>query len=424
MLDPGGVHQWPLLGQLRRIARGEVTERDALVATRYQSLAHPRRLLYVALLIDATTDGPNPLQTAHSLLNRLHISEEEADAIAQLVSEQQLLRANSVRPDGLTSESVMRIATHLGNRERVTALYVLSVALGGLDDWERRLLDELYLGVMAGLGVSSAAGISGSFLDRKRADAIALLPPRSASAERITVAPVQYLLNEEPVDIARQVALIQPIPTRGRFRVDVQVDGAPGAWRVEIGGRDQVGLLALTTAVLERARLDVVDAVIATWGDGGALQAFRVTSDPELPTPDPASLQSALTEATSHDLVAPAVLDASIGFDDAASPWHTIAEVRATDRRGLLHALAVAFAAAGANVHAARVTTEDEMALDRFDLTDRLGRKLDERTKADIRRALVNGVVARSATRRLPWNTNRVGTIRKHSGSESETARP
>ena len=424
LLDPGGVHRWPLLDAMRRVNHGEIFERDALVSSSFASLERPQRLLLAALLVDATTDDPTPLITTRSLLNRLHLSDDDDDAIGQLIAEQQLLRAASVRPDGLTSESVMRIATHLGTRERVTALYVLSVVLGSLDDWERRLLDQLHQSVMAGLSVSNAAGISGSYLDRKRADAIALLPPRSAAAQRITVAPVQYLLNEEPADIARQVALIQPIPTKGRFRVEVQSDGTAGAWRIEIGGRDQVGLLALTTDVLERARLDVVDAVIATWGDGGALQAFRVTTDPDLPTPDPASLQSALTEATMHELVAPPVSDASISFDDAASPWHTIAEVRATDRRGLLHSLAVACAAGGANVHAARVTTEDEMALDRFDLTDRLGRKLDEDTKADIRRALINGVEARGATRRLPWNTNRVGTIRKHSGSGTETAHP
>jgi UTP:GlnB (protein PII) uridylyltransferase len=184
-------------------------------------------------------------------------------------------------------------------------------------------------------------------------------------------------------------------------------------WRLEIASRDQLGLLALVTGVLERAQLDVVDAVLATWGDGAALQAFRVRTGVVGLTPDADAIHRALLVSQNENIVSAPVSDATVSFDDAGSPWHTISEVRATDRRGLLHALAVAFAAAGADVHSARITTNDSMALDRFDMTDRLGRKLEDETKAAIRLALANGVQPRPLTRRVPWRSNRVGTIRK-----------
>ena len=230
--------------------------------------------------------------------------------------------------------------------------------------------------------------------------------------DRVAAAPLAYLLAEEPSAVARHVRLLEPFPPRASFRVAVTPE-SESVWRVEIGARDQLGLLALVTGVLERAQLDVVDAVLATWGDRGALQAFRVRTGVVGVAPDADALLVALAQAQHQPLVAAAVSDAVVAFDDLGSPWHTIAEVRATDRRGLLHALAVAFAAAGADVHSARITTNDSMALDRFDLTDRTGRKLDDETKASIRLALANGVEPRSLSRRLPWRTNTVGTIRK-----------
>ena len=312
-------------------------------------------------------------------------------------------------------DSVLRIAAHLGSPEQARALYVLSVAIDELETWESSLLTELHRLVLASLDGPTFAGPDAlTLLDRTRDRALALVSDSPFLRDRVAAAPLAYLLSEEPAAVARHVRLLEPFPPRASFRVAVTAESeSESVWRVEIGARDQLGLLALVTGVLERAQLDVVDAVLATWGDGGALQAFRVRTGVVGVAPDADALLVALAQAQHQPLVAAAVSDAVVVFDDLGSPWHTIAEVRATDRRGLLHALAVAFAAAGADVHSARVTTNDSMALDRFDLTDRTGRKLDDETKASIRLALSNGVEARSLSRRLPWRTNTVGTIRK-----------
>ena len=341
------------------------------------------------------------------------------------MDDRNLLRAAAVRPDGLDEESVLRIATHFETREQARASFILALAQNGLEVWERGRLGALHRVVLAALDRPDLTGAqAASVIEQRKHDAMSLislqLQARDLVAERIAHAPRAYLLNEEPADIARQAGLIHPVLQKGRFRVSVMPD-RPGIWRVEIAGRDQIGLLALTTGVLERARLDVVDASLATWGDGAALQAFRVGTEAVGLAPDADAISGLLLASLHEPLVAASVPDAIVSFDDAASPWHTLTEVRATDRRGLLHALAVAFAAAGADVHAARITTADEMALDRFDLTDRDGRKLDEDMKAAIRMALAHGVVARA---RRPWRTNRVGTIRKQTGDAGEIVAP
>jgi UTP:GlnB (protein PII) uridylyltransferase len=80
-----------------------------------------------------------------------------------------------------------------------------------------------------------------------------------------------------------------------------------------------------------------------------------------------------------------------VEFDDDSSPWHTIAEIRAPDRPGLLHSLAMAIAAAGADVSAARISTEGSSAVGRFDLNNSVGGKLTEADKELIRSFIAVG---------------------------------
>ena len=415
LLDPSGVHHGVLLERCRRLVAGTAHDfvDDERATTEARHLLHPDRLLLGAYLVDMFGQLSTNASEARAVLDRLTIDDADRRAAAALVADRELLRAAALRADGLHEESVLRIAAHLGSPEQARALYVLSVAIDELETWESSLLTELHRLVLASLDGPTFAGPDAlTLLDRTRDRTLALVAGSPLLRDRVAAAPLAYLLSEEPSAVARHVRLLEPFPPRACFRVAVTAE-SESVWRVEIGARDQLGLLALVTGVLERAQIDVVDAVLATWGDGGALQAFRVRTGVVGVAPDGDALLVALAQAQHQPLVASAVNDAVVSFDDLGSPWHTITEVRATDRRGLLHSLAVAFAAAGADVHSARITTNDSMALDRFDLTDRMGRKLDDETKSSIRLALSNGVEARSLSRRLPWRTNNVGTIRK-----------
>jgi Kef-type K+ transport system membrane component KefB len=419
-LDGAGVFSWAVLDRVRRLLTNETFDHpwDREVSREARKLEHPERLYLAALLIDSTRDLGSPVGTARPILERLTLTNEDRRAIALLVQDQHLLRAAAMRTDGLQEDAVLRIAARLGSSDHALAQYVLSVAMNDLETYEADALAELYRLVLLSLeGPDLANKEAMSLVDRTRERAISLVEATDLR-ERVAAAPLAYVLSEEPETIARHVALLRIVPHRGTFHVAVHRESGAtpdgeAIWRVEIGARDQLGLLALVTGVLEDAKLDVLDAVLATWADGAALQAFRVRTDVVGLAPDGPSITAALSAARSRELVAPAVPDAVVVFDGISSPWHTRTEVRATDRRGLLHALAVAFAAAGADVHAASIQTNDSMALDRFDLTDRDGHKLSEEIKSNIRAALDNGVVMRPLTRRLLSRTNRVGNISK-----------
>jgi [protein-PII] uridylyltransferase len=225
-------------------------------------------------------------------------------------------------------------------------------------------------------------------LTRRRATATRLVQLDEAAA-RIATAPPGYLLAHAGGDIARHVGLLSPLPAAGEVRVVATPGRAPGTWHLDVATRDRPGVLAAFTGVLAAQQIDVVQAVLATWDDGAALEAFVVRS---AHAPDPHELQPALAASLRQPLGSDPVDDARLCFDDAASPLYTRCDVRAGDRPGLLHAIAVAIATAGADVHAARVTTVDQYAHDVFDLSDPAGRKLDVRLQQAIATHLRDGV--------------------------------
>ena len=200
--------------------------------------------------------------------------------------------------------------------------------------------------------------------------------------------------------MARQAALLEPLPGRNRARVGVVPIEAPSGsrheWRVEVAVRDRPALLATVSGVLAEAGLDVLDAVIATWDDGAALESFRVRrallepaqlDDEQIARarpPEASWLEQEIVAAFDRPLTSPPNPDAEVIFDDSGSPWYTLCEVRSPDRRGLLHTITVGLASAGADVHSARLVTTDGRAVDRFELTDRTGRKLDTEVKDAI----------------------------------------
>lgn len=233
---------------------------------------------------------------------------------------------------------------------------------------------------------------------RRMAAAARLVGHDSAAAARVAGAPAGYLLAHGSSDIARHCALLSPTPAPSEVRVVATPGRLAGEWQLDIASRDRPGLLAAFTGVLAARSIDVVQLVLATWADRAALEAFVVRSPRP---PEVASLQAAFEAALDRPQSSPAISDATVHFDALASSVYTACEVRAADRPGLLHAFAVAIAAAGVDVHAARVDTVNGVARDRFDLTDACGGKLGPPFENAIRRHIRDGVGA--PQRRRGW---------------------
>jgi Na+:H+ antiporter len=404
LIDPAQVLRFSLVDRIK-----DLVAADDRVAAAHAALVHPEWLLLGALILDTAGEDSSPVEVARRIAHRLDLGAQAEQEIALLVGDSDLLRAAARKVDGLDEERVFPIAIHLDTLERARALYLLSVALGDLEPWDRQRLDQLFEVVAQLIEQPDVTGLDArNLVERRRSEAIRLAQDNPRVVDRIEHAPRAYLLSQEASDVARQAAFVEPVPSKGDASVAVlPVDpgrlgtatDADERWRIEIAARDRAGLLATIAGVISDAGFDILDAAVATWGDGAALDTIlvqrRVLSSTDLGgllPPDPVKLEAAIVAAFDVPLECVPNPDAELRFDDHASPWYTICEVRSPDRRGLLHGVASAMASAGANVHSARLVTVEGTAVDRFELTDRNENKLDEETKSAVLRAVRDGV--------------------------------
>jgi Kef-type K+ transport system membrane component KefB/predicted amino acid-binding ACT domain protein len=383
LLDPMSTHRWSTIERLRSIDDGDPLHED------FRELHHPEWLMLAALLVDGLEGDPNAVATARRIVRRLDLGAAAEQEIAGLIENQNLLWSAARRPDGLSEESVLQVAAHLDKPEYARALYLLSAARGDdRDRWEHERLGVLHDLVQAALANPSLTGLEARNLDgRRRAEAARVVGTNPRVVARINDAPRAYVLRQDSTAIARHAVLLEPPPTASEARVHVTETDA--GWWIDVGARDRWGLLASVTSVLADAGLDVGEAVVATWPDGTALESFLVRTDKR---PDAPRLKTGIEASFSETLSSVPLPESQITFDDCASPWQTVCEVRGPDKPGLLHALSTAFAAAAVQVHAARISADAGIAFDRFDLTDRDGHKIDDQTKHAIGEFIARGV--------------------------------
>ena len=360
---------------------------------RYRTAEHPEWALLAALVLEAADDD-RPVVMARKLVQRLDLGAAAEQAVARLVADANLLTGAARRLDGLTEESVLQLAAHLGTRQQAWALYLLSAAAEELDGTDRARLDTLYELVAAALAHPELVGREASnTVEQRRAEALRLVGTDRDARERLQAAPRAYLLATAPADLARQAALCDPVPRHDAVRTAITPGpGDPAVWWVDVVARDRPGLLARQTGVLASAGVDVIGAISATWGDGCALSSFLLHA--ERP-PSAPHLAGEFEASLGRPLAARPMDGVTLDFDEASSPWHTICTAKARDQRGLLHAVTTALAAAGANVHAARVRTAGDAVVDVFELTDMRGAKLGEAARDKARELLAGGVAER-----------------------------
>jgi Kef-type K+ transport system membrane component KefB len=408
LLDPAQVLRFSLVERIRQVAANDPTANAEWV-----QLEHSDWLLLAALILDTAGDDTSPVELARRIAHRLDLGATAEQQIALLVDDADLLHAAAGRFDGLEEERVVPIAIHLDNAERARALYLLTVARGNLSTTERNRLDALYQFVMGLLADPSVTGLEArNLLERRRLEAIRAAGANARAVERIESAPRSYLLSQDARDVARQAAFVEPVPARGEASV-VSLEVEPGRWRIEVAARDQPGLLEAIAGAIAGQGFDVLDAVVATWRDGAALDTFLVRSAATVHSdtadesasndapPDAVRLEAAIVDSFQRPYQSVPNPDAEIRFDDHASPWYTIAEVRSPDRPGLLQGLAAAMTSAQVNVASARLLSTEGTAVNRFELTDADGRKLDDPSKERALRAVHEGAASKNTRR--PW---------------------
>ena len=362
-LDPTHLAQMPTVEALRtKVGRATLADSSLLLA---------------AFIYDFSTD-----RSVVSLVDRLSLPPSVRHETRSLLSASALMYATcTTEPYETNTRVLAQLADFLGSPLMVERCRLLTEARGDLEDWQFSTLIEIVTGVQELLAHPELIeGLENSLEAVRRRDAIALTS-NPLVIDRIEHAAAVYILAHEADVLVRHATLVEPALRSRTARVSVHETPAADEWEINIATHDMRGLLARICAVLAERGLEIISADLATWPDSAVLDSFIVRS---VAKPNATQIAFELERKLRSRLENPRRLMQSVDaqlnvrLDNDAHPWHSVLTVTGADQPGLVQAVATALAKANINVHHARITTKDNAAADRFEVSTRHGRKVGD----------------------------------------------
>jgi [protein-PII] uridylyltransferase len=429
------VHSVAAVDRLRQLARGELAHEMPLASRLAAEIARPRPLFLATLLHDVGKGWPDAsgsrknhsktgAELCEVILPRLGMASEDVDEARQLVHDHLLMYHVATRRDLDDPATIEEFASGLRGREGLRNLYLLTVAdlsttsPTAMTSWKARMLDELYFAAEAHL-TGKPPRADADRLERVKAAV------REASAGTTLAAgveaylasmPERYLLANSPASIVEHARVVGE---RGaRVAHVARVPGRhPEAAELCVVAEDRPGLLASIAAAITANRLEVLAAQVYSRQVGDRVEAVDLfwvrdrdggTEGVEGALP---RLARDLDDLCASRVEASALLDARVGstspwrerpspavptevlLDGRASPRHTVVEVFARDRPGLLYRLARAMHELGLSIALSKINTEGTRVADVFYVGEIDGSKVVPGARyAAIHAALVRAI--------------------------------
>jgi [protein-PII] uridylyltransferase len=187
-------------------------------------------------------------------------------------------------------------------------------------------------------------------------------------------------------------------------------------WEIDEGTRAKVttctknryGLFFKIAGSMFVNRLNILEAQIHTWGNGVALDTFRVEDttgeaerhlqqfkkDLEAILSSSLSLKDLLSQRKESNglkkKVIPAVA-AEVTVNNRGSDFYTLIEISGEDRMGILYEITQTLTDHGCDIHFARISTLGNRLLDVFYVQDTWGEKLEAKENIDhLKDSLLN----------------------------------
>jgi [protein-PII] uridylyltransferase len=392
------------------------------VGAAYREVAH-KDILHLALVLHDLGKGMDGDHSeigrgiAEATAARFGLEPHRAEVLAFLVHRHLLMTALAWRRDTEDERVLTGFAREVGTAEVLRMLYVLSaadataVAPGALSAWKAELLGGLYERAREWLSGEVPADRAGATREALGAAVRGTLPADWAAA-RIAAMPEAYLRR---TPVARAVADLRAIHALGPVGVGAtaEADPARGVTAYAVYAREGIvpDPFARVAGVLAAKGLNVARAQIDTFAGGIVVDRFEVLDA------DPAAGRASGV----HEDVCGAIADVLLGrrspesfatrrvrrprapgagaparvvVDNETSARHTILDVFAEDRQGLLAAIARAIFASGLSVGLAKITTHLDQALDVFYVTDATGAKVRDEARLEAIRGAILAAVA------------------------------
>lgn len=387
-----------------------------LLATVYREIKR-KDVLHLAVLLHDLGKGQ---AEDHSLVGErmagdvavhLGLDEHHARLLAFLVRHHLLMSSTAFRRDPSDEKVVLRFARQIGTPEALKMLYVLTAAdisavgPGVLTRWKETLLGELFLKThkeLAG-GEETEAKYDGHYRMEEIRQAVIQRVGRRLPVDwlcrQLTAWPDRYLTSMSVERIAahlERIAMLKDVPVL----VDAHDDPLLGTTEYTVYTQEKIipGIFSKIAGVLAAKGAQILDAQIATLADGVVVDIFRVL-DPDCPEDHRDhrfrevsgaivgvlegryTVEDLLQEATRFGQArqgVPLREPTVVQVDNDSSDCYTIVDVFADDRQGLLYVITRAIFDMGLSVHAAKISTKLDQAVDVFYVTDQAGAKIDD----------------------------------------------
>lgn len=446
------VHSVAAADRLGMLVRGEIAAEFPLACRVAAETARPTVLFFATVLHDVgkaiggTDHAQRGAEMARTILARLGFPPEDVESAAHLILKHLSMYLVATRRDLDDPMTVAEFSRDVHGREGLRDLYLLTVAdlsttsPTSMTSWKARMLDELYLATDNALAAAASGengvpsrprGLPVDTDDSRRRRAVAQVRraadelPATTEVERadrlaflsgyLHTMPERYVLANAPAAVVAHAELArrhqgEPVC------VDLVPSRHPEAAEICIVAADRPGLLAAITAALAASRLEVhaaqihtrivpgsgVQAVDLFWVrdrgqgvEGVARSVPKLTRDiTALLAGEVQAAELARNRSTSRlrERASPKV-QIQVSIDNRASPRHTVIEVLARDRPGLLFAVSDALYRLGLSITVAKINTEGTRVADVFYVSEQDGSKVTPGPRtAEVHKTLVEVV--------------------------------
>lgn len=406
-------HTLRALDKLKSIARGEHPDLQLATARLAALPTSTRRALAVAVFLHDLGKGYGPGHHERSAVltsiigPRLTLTHDEVALVKLLVRHQADMPMICLRRDLSDPRPVRGLARVVQTATTLDALYILSIAdwssVGPttFSAWQSALLDQLYLKTQEHLASPDVYTDPAGIADDRRLRLIELELGQIPEVPSAASDPIDDFTSALPT---RYFETVDIDTMRAHFRLwqayndtslpQIDVTPAPGYDQalVTIVCADSPGVLATLTGALAEAGANVSSAEIASLAGGTVLDVFRV-ADPHQrfqSERNTALLKSTISRALNNprqvraapptNPLAPTSalipVRPTVRVDNDAATHHSVLDLVAVDRPGLLRDVAAFFHREEVSVDLAFVTTEGVLAHDSFYVVTRDGGKL------------------------------------------------
>jgi len=408
-------HTLFVIRNLRRFALEKHSADHPLCNEIFQLIEKPE-LLYIAALMHDIAKGSGGDHSvvgeniAEVFCRRHAVGRRDAQLVKWLVRHHLLMSMTAQRKDINDPDVIHEFATLVGDQNTLNHLYLLTVAdiratnPSLWNSWKDALLRELLTATRwafrRGLGrpLEQADKISSA-----RAETRALLQRlgiRNTTTDKVwQTFTDEYFLRYLPEEIAWHTVAISACPDEELPLVLLRPMSQRGSAEIFLYActHDQHNIFAHSTALLDQLGLTIFDAKIITARNDYVLYSYHVLEQTGEPIKDQRrqlQICSKLRECLLHPGAAPIqvqrreareikhfAVPTQVYFHEDPQDRHTILELIATDRRGLLSKVGQAFSRVGIRLYNAKISTIGSRAEDIFYITDQYDQPLREETQ-------------------------------------------